>query len=78
MGYDKIRKKILQTYKYKMSGKHQVSLAIENFYRGSSLRIPIHNPQNYGYLVGDMIGRKQGSTEIKIHVKKTGELTKKK
>jgi hypothetical protein len=62
MDYDRIRKKILQLYKYKMSGKDKVSLIISNFYWGSSLKIPIHTPQNYGYLVGDMIGRKHGST----------------
>jgi hypothetical protein len=78
LSFDRIRKKILQAYKYKMSGKDNVSLTILNFYRASTLKIPIHTPANYGYLVEDLISRKEGSTEVKIHVGRTAELIKRK
>ena len=78
MSFERIRKKILQAYKYKMSGKDNVSLAILNFYRGTTLKIPIHTPANYTYLVEDLISRKDGSTEVKIHVSRTAELIKRK
>lgn len=55
--YDKMRKKILQLYKYKTAGINNIQLVITNFYTRSAVHIPIHHPKNYKFIVGDMVVR---------------------
>lgn len=56
--YDQICKKILQSYKFVTSGKHNIRLALLNFYgKQRTVKIPILSPKNWTTLVADMLER---------------------
>lgn len=77
--YDTISKKILQRFKYVASGKTNIRLNINNFYKKQSsvsLSIPIFHPKNWTTIIENMIERNINS--IHVSVTKVGQLRMKK